>query len=125
MTAPVMPSTMEVDREAYLWVLRPEEQPDIASMITENDDPVDCIATEKQQRLLAGSLNDSWAGPGNGRPFIVMTNVGYFHLAKQPAVVPDCLLSLDPGRPSQPGGPIVLPVDLRQAARRGDRDRLG
>ncbi len=68
--------------------------PDLDALVTETDEPVDSIATEKQQRLLAEPLYSSWDGPGQGRPFLVLVNVGWFYASKQPAVVPDCLLSL-------------------------------
>ena len=36
------------------------EEPDISGIITEDDEPVDNIFSEKQQRLLTESLNSSW-----------------------------------------------------------------
>ena len=42
------------------------------------------------------------ARPGEGRSFIVVANVGWFYQYKTPAVVPDCLLSLD----------VVWPADV-------------
>ena len=63
--------------------------------ITEDDTPVDSIFSEKQQRLLTEPLYSSWPGPGNGRKFLAMANVGLFWEPKKPPVVPDALLSLD------------------------------
>jgi hypothetical protein len=34
-------------------------------------------------------------GPGPGRSFLVLANVGWFYQRKTPAIAPDCLLSLD------------------------------
>ncbi len=67
--------------------------------ITEDDTPVDNPYSEKQQRFLAGSLHESWKGPGDGRPFVAMSNVGFFYKHKTPAIVPDMMLSLDVSLP--------------------------
>jgi len=66
--------------------------PDISHIITEDDEPVDNIFSEKQQRLLAGSLNVSWQPE---KPFIAFANVGIFYALHQPPIVPDMFLSLD------------------------------
>jgi Uma2 family endonuclease len=73
----------------------PECRPKVDHLITEDDTPVDSVYTEKQQRLLTEPLYSSWAGPGEGRTFVAMANVGLFFLAKNPALVPDCLLAVD------------------------------
>src|SRR4051794_39921637 len=65
------------------------------ALVTEDHKPVDSIYVEKLYRLLTHALYASWTGPGEGRPFLVMVNVGWFYQHKTPAVVPDCLLSLD------------------------------
>ena len=67
---------------------------DYDSLITEDDELLDMLA-EKQQRLLTGSLYDSWAGPGAGRSFLAAANVGVFPEPRNPAIVPDVFLSLD------------------------------
>lgn len=72
-----------------------------AHLITEDDEPVDNMFSEKQQRLLSGSLYTSWKGPGDDRPFLVTANVGLFMTNQNPAIVPDVLLSLD----------VVMPED--------------
>jgi hypothetical protein len=74
-----------------------EEEPDIDydDFVTEDHKPVDRIFVEKMYRLLTEPLYASWAGPGEGRSFLVLVNVGWFYQRKTPAVVPDCLLSLD------------------------------
>jgi Uma2 family endonuclease len=68
---------------------------DYNALVTEDHKPVDRIFVEKLYRLLTRSLYASWPGPGAGRPFLVLVNVGWFYQRNTPAVVPDCLLSLD------------------------------
>jgi Uma2 family endonuclease len=75
--------------------------PNIEHLITDDDEPVDNIFSEKQQRLLTEPLYSSWAGPGDGRTFVAMANVGVFYMAKNPAIVPDALLSLDVELPEE------------------------
>jgi Uma2 family endonuclease len=82
--------------------LDPEVIPNLDELITQDDAPVDRIFTEKQQRLLVEPLYSSWPGPGEGRTFLALANVGVFYNVKQPALVPDALLSLD----------VVTPEDL-------------
>ncbi len=67
-------------------------EPDIDHLITEDDEPVDNLFSEKQQRLLAESVNASWRP---GRPFLAAANVGVFNTIHDQAVVPDVFLSLD------------------------------
>jgi Uma2 family endonuclease len=67
--------------------------PDIRNLITEDDEPVDNLFSETQQRLLTEPLYSSWTG--GGRTFLAAANVGVFYLARRPAIVPDMLLSLD------------------------------
>ena len=69
--------------------------PDIQSLITEDDTPVDNLPSEKQQRLLTEPLYSSWADAGAGRPFLAAAHVGIFSVARNPAIVPDMFLSLD------------------------------
>ena len=76
------------------------EAPDLSSIVTEDDTPVDNLASEKQQRLLTEPLYSSWAGPppregGQARPFLVAANVGLFLSVREPPLVPDVFLSLD------------------------------
>src|SRR5258706_3296477 len=70
-------------------------RPNIDHLITEDDTPVDNIPSEKNQRLLTEPLYSSWAGPGEGRVFLVAANVGLFRSMHQQAVVPDVFLILD------------------------------
>jgi Putative restriction endonuclease len=69
--------------------------PGIQGLVTEDDTPVDNLASEKHQRLLTETLYSSWDGPGAGRPFLAAANVGVFALVRNPAIVPDVFLSLD------------------------------
>ncbi|BAY85206.1 hypothetical protein NIES267_47050 [Calothrix parasitica NIES-267] len=64
---------------------------DANKLVTEDDTPVDNFASEKQQRLLAGSLYSSL----QNQTFIAAANVGIYHIYKQPPIVPDVLLSFD------------------------------
>ena len=68
------------------------KKPDIEHLVTEDDEPVDNIFSEKQQRLLVEPLYSSWQAE---RPFIAAANVGLFNTVSQPPVVPDMFLSLD------------------------------
>ncbi len=68
---------------------------DISHIVTEDDEPVDNIFSDVQQRLLVEPLYSSWAGPGEGRPFFAASNIGVFYMLKAPPLVPDTLLSLD------------------------------
>ncbi len=83
-----------------LLVLPAELHPKVDHLVTEDDTPVDNIFSEKQQRLLTEPLYSSWQGPGGGRRFVVMSNVGLFYAIRQPPYVPDALLSLDVELPS-------------------------
>jgi hypothetical protein len=86
--APVPPVVPGLDPEAGIEI-------DYDSLITEDHKPVDRIYIEKLCRLLTRPLYASWPGPGASRPFLVLADVGWFYQAKNPAVVPDVLLSLD------------------------------
>ncbi len=90
--SPVVEPQTELTDDA---TLPPEALPNIEHLVTEDDTPVDNIFSEKQQRLLTESLYTSWAGPGEGRSFLALANVGLFYVVQQPPLVPDVLLSLD------------------------------
>lgn len=97
------PTAEELRRcQEVIGPLKPEDWPQVDHLVTEDDTPVDNIYCEKQQRLLTQSLYDSWAGPGGGRPFIALANVGLFYGINQPPLVPDVLVSLD----------VELPADI-------------
>ena len=68
--------------------------PSLDHLITDDGQPADSFFVEKQQRLLTVPLHSCWAGPGDGRPFIVASNVGLFFEPKNPAFCPDAMLSL-------------------------------
>ena len=77
--------------------------PDIDDLVIEDDLPVDNLISEKQQRLLTGSLysNENLLGDSRegsalqNRLFLAAANVGVFYAIKQPPLVPDVFLSLD------------------------------
>lgn len=71
----------------------------VANLVTEDDEPVDNLFSERQQRLLTSSLYDSWKpatqDAGEPRSFIAASNVGVFHSVYQPPIVPDVFVSAD------------------------------
>lgn len=86
--------TPPTDGSLPMW-LDPAYWPNLDDLVTRDDTPVDNIYAEKQQRLLTEPLYSSWPGPGEGRTFLALANVGLFHKGKEPPLVPDGLLSLD------------------------------
>src|SRR5438132_4410477 len=75
--------------------LDPAVIPNLDDLVTEDGAPVDSLYMEKQYRLLTEPLYSSWAGPGEGHPFLMVAKVGWFHTSGQPPLVPDAMLSLD------------------------------
>jgi Uma2 family endonuclease len=69
--------------------------PKIDHLITEDDEPVDNLFSETQQRLLTEPLYSSWAKPGQEHTFLAAANVGIFYLNQNPGIAPDVMLSLD------------------------------
>jgi Uma2 family endonuclease len=69
--------------------------PDVSHLVTEDDEPLDNLPSEKQQRLLTETLYSSWNGASNAQGFLVAANVGLYPSSKQPPIVPDVFLSLD------------------------------
>lgn len=67
-------------------------EPDISHFVTEDDEPVDNLFSERQQALLADTLCASW---DPGRSFLTMVNVGLFYSLQDSPYVPDFLLSMD------------------------------
>jgi Uma2 family endonuclease len=65
--------------------------PDANQLVTEDDTPVDNFASEKQQRLLVGSLYSS----RQNQTFLAAANVGIYHTDGEAPIVPDIFLSLD------------------------------
>lgn len=79
----------------------------VENLVTEDDEPVDNLFSEKQQRLLAEPLYSSWTPPPSEeedperpRPFLAATNVGIFPTVHQPPLVPDVFVSLDVSVPA-------------------------
>jgi hypothetical protein len=77
------------------YEIPPEVIPNLDEQVIEDDEPVDNIFAEKQQRLLARTLYSSWQGPGEGRSFQVFANVGLLFRDKQPGLAPDVMLATD------------------------------
>ncbi len=73
-------------------LLRPEDWPNIDHIQTEDGAPVDGVFSEKQMRLLTGTLYDSWK---TDKSFVALANVGLFYGIDLPPVVPDVLLSVN------------------------------
>lgn len=61
------------------------EAPDVEHLITEDDNPVVNIPSEKQQRLLVEPLYSSWQVE---QPFIAAANVGIFSAVNAPPQTP-------------------------------------
>jgi Uma2 family endonuclease len=75
---------------------------DYDRIVTEDDTPVDNLFSERQMNLLKESLYASWPGPGDGRPFVAMANVGLFYAEEASPLVPDVLVSVDVELPTDP-----------------------
>jgi hypothetical protein len=94
----------------------------VKNLITEDDEPVDNILSEKQQRLLVDALYESWTPPPmeaeeddtdntaapESRVFWAAANVGIFRSVYLPAIVPDTFISLD----------VTAPPDFRTTEQR-------
>jgi len=73
----------------------PPAAPDMSHIVIDDGKPVDNIYSERQMRFLVDPLYASWRGPGVGRRFVALANVGIFSAEGQPPIVPDVLVSLD------------------------------
>jgi Uma2 family endonuclease len=87
----------------------------IRNLVTEDDEPVDNILSEKQQRLLVDALYESWTPPAEEeatsaepRPFWAAANVGIFRSVHLKGIAPDVFISLD----------VSAPADLRTTEQR-------
>ena len=69
-----------------------EYEIDYNRFITEDDEPVDNLFSERQQRLLPESLYASW---NRDKPFLASSNVGIYEKNPTTPIVPDMFLSLD------------------------------
>ena len=67
-------------------------RPDASQVGTEDNTPVDNIASEQQLRLLTEPLHSSW---NPGKKFIAAANAGVYIGVHRPPVVPDVFLSVD------------------------------
>jgi hypothetical protein len=72
-----------------------KDWPNLDSLVTEDDEPVDNLFSEKQQRLLTESLYTSWHRAGQNKLFLASANVGLFYTPQKPPIVPDVLVSLN------------------------------
>ncbi|MFO0965569.1 MAG: Uma2 family endonuclease [Gemmataceae bacterium] len=88
-------STVPQSRPPGAWWLPPEKRPNIDHIVIDDGAPVDGMYSERQMRLLAEPLHTSWPGPGEGRSFLALVNVGMFFDVNKPPLVPDMMLSLD------------------------------
>src|SRR5262249_51710880 len=99
MDLPVPPgmSTTAVPGDGTLDTVRVDADvlPNLDDLVIEDGRPVESIFMERQQRLLTEPLYTSWEGPGEGRPFLALANVGLFYAGKEPPLVPDVLLAVD------------------------------
>ena len=99
-----------------------ELRPVVDHLVTEDDTPVDSVFSEKQQRLLTEPLYSSWAGPGQQRSFVAMSNVGLFFAVRHPPLVPDVLV--EPGCRTARRSPfqassVLFRLGIRQGPGRG------
>ncbi|WP_427161336.1 Uma2 family endonuclease [Aliinostoc sp. HNIBRCY26] len=67
------------------------DEPDANLLVTEDDTPVDNLASARQQRLLVSSLYSSC----QNQQFLAESNVGVYHTYGEPAIVPDIFISFD------------------------------
>ena len=78
----------------------------VANLVTEDNEPVDNVFSEKERRLLVEPLTTSWhpVDPETGEPrtFFAASDVGVFNSVHQPPIVPDMFLSLDVELPENP-----------------------
>jgi Uma2 family endonuclease len=73
----------------------------VQNLVTEDDEPVENIYSEKQARLATEPLYSSWQpqktedAPEEKRKFLAAANVGIFFSVHRPPLVPDMFLSMD------------------------------
>jgi hypothetical protein len=90
--AAIAPATTTDDYDAEDYQALWDEVVALTNQLeTEDDEPVDSIISERQQRLLVDALYASWQAP---EPFVALANVGLFFSLDSPPIVPDMLLSL-------------------------------
>lgn len=69
--------------------------PNADNLLTENETPVDNLASEKLQRLLVEVLYSNKTLIYPERQFLAAANVGLYYAVRQNPLVPDVFLSLD------------------------------
>ena len=80
----------------------------VENLVTENDESVDNVFSEKHQRFLTETLYSSWKPlpddehQSDSRRFFAAANVGVFFSVHEPPLVPDVFISLD----------VTAPADL-------------
>jgi len=92
---PTLPDITGAPGPVPAWSPEDVPIPNIDDIEIEDGKPVDSQFIEKLLRLLTETLYSSWPGPGEGRTFKALANVGLFFQARQPPLVPDVMLSLD------------------------------
>ena len=80
---------IEPEEELPDWV----EGPDPDKLIPPEDEPVDNLFSETQQRLLTEPLYSSWIEPGKENTFLAAANIAVYHLAAGPSIGPDVMLA--------------------------------
>jgi hypothetical protein len=88
----------------------PEEGPlvPMEELITDKEEPVDSRYYDIFRRMMPDALRASWAGPGPGRTFACMTDVGLFPDSRQTVLSPDVMMGVD----------VPIPKELRRKENR-------
>jgi Uma2 family endonuclease len=86
-----MPKAYE-DQAQFVFFSDFDEEFDYESLVTEDDEPVDNLFSERQQKLLTDTLYASWKVK---RPFLACANVGIYKEPSRIPIVPDMFLSMD------------------------------
>jgi hypothetical protein len=82
---------MEIHVVDQLAITEEVAIPDANQLITEDGSPVDNFSSKKHQRLLISCLYSNL----REQPYIAAANVGFYHTASKPAIVPDVYVSFD------------------------------
>ena len=72
---------------------------DYSQFVTEDDEPVENIKSEREIKLLIDALYASWKRLGS---FMAFADVGLFYAVDKPAVAPDVMVILDIEMPEEP-----------------------
>jgi len=76
------------------FVIPPAARPNPDNLVTETDEPVDNLVSEKLMRLLVEPLYASFTPPGGG-PFVAAADVGIFMTDHEEGIAPDVMVILD------------------------------